>query len=200
MLPRLRPAIGADAQTKLANLGVKTINNVRVTSFARDAAGQTMVELSDNTTKTVDIYIDATGGRPNSGWLPSSWLNERGYVETNRENMRVEGVKGVYAIGDVASYSMGGVFDVVDAVRPLASSVLVDLSAGKHDGAHGPKQIPFVQKTIKETQLVPIGPKGGVGALFGWRIPSFMVWMAKARTYFIEKAPGAVEGKDFLKA
>jgi hypothetical protein len=27
-----------------------------------------------------------------------------------------------------------------------------------------------------------------------------MVWMAKARTYFIEKAPGAVEGKDFLKA
>ncbi len=114
--------------------------------------------------------------------------------------MRVKAAKGVYAIGDVASYSLGGVFDVIDAVRPLASSVLVDLSEGKHDGAHGPKQIPFVQKTIKETQMVPIGPKGGVGVLFGWRIPSFMVWMAKARTYFIEKAPGAVEGKDFLKA
>jgi pyruvate/2-oxoglutarate dehydrogenase complex dihydrolipoamide dehydrogenase (E3) component len=200
LLSRLRPAIGADAQTKLANLGVKTMHHVRVTSFTRTESGQTRVQLSDNTTQTVDVYIDATGGRPNSAWLPSSWLNAGGYVETDRVTMRVKAAKGVYAIGDVASYSLGGVFDVIDAVRPLASSVLVDLSEGKHDGAHGPKQIPFVQKTIKETQMVPIGPKGGVGVLFGWRIPSFMVWMAKARTYFIEKAPGAVEGKDFLKA
>ena len=114
--------------------------------------------------------------------------------------MRVKAAKGVYAIGDVASYSLGGVFDVKDAVRPLASSVLVDLSEGIHSGAHGPKQIPFVQKALKESQLVPIGPKGGVGAIFGWRVPSLMIWLAKARTYFIEMAPGAVSGKDFLKA
>lgn len=106
--------------------------------------------------------------------------------------------KGVYAIGDIASYSLGGVFDVKDAVRPLTSSVLVDLSEG--GGAHGPKQIPFVQKALKESQLVPIGPKGGVGAIFGWRVPSLMIWLAKARTYFIEMAPGTVSGKDFLKA
>lgn len=171
-----------------------------MTSFTHTGAGKTTVQLSDQTTQTVDVYIDATGGRPNSAWLPSSWLNERGYVETDRETMRVKAAKGVYAIGDVASYSLGGVFDVVDAVRPVASSVLVDLSEGGHSGAHGPKQIPFVQKTIKETQIVPIGPKGGVGALFGWRIPSLMVWLVKARTFFIEKAPGAVEGKDFVKA
>lgn len=200
MLHRLRPAIGADAQTKLANLGVKTIHNVKVTSVARTEAGQTTVQLSDQTTQTVDVYIDATGGRPNSGWLPSSWLNQGGYVETDRETMRVNAAKGVYAVGDVASYSLGGILDVLDAVRPLASSVLVDLSEGKHSGAQGPKQIPFVQRTIKETQFVPIGPKGGVGVAFGWRVPSFMVWLAKARTYFVEKAPGAVEGKDFLKA
>lgn len=114
--------------------------------------------------------------------------------------MRVKAAKGVYAIGDVASYSLGGVFDVNDAVRPLTSSLLVDLSEGKSSGAHGPKQLLFVQKTIKETQLVPIGPKGGVGALFGWRLPSFMVWLAKARTFFIELAPGVVTGKDFVKA
>lgn len=171
-----------------------------MTSFTRTGNGQTVVQLSDQTTQTVDIYIDATGGRPNSAWLPSSWLNERGYVETNRETMRVQAAKGVYAIGDVASYSLGGVFDVQEAVRPLASSILVDLSEGRHSGAHGPKQIPFVQKTLKETQLVPIGPKGGVGALFGWRVPSLLVWLAKARTYFIELAPGAVSGKDYLKA
>lgn len=114
--------------------------------------------------------------------------------------MRAKAARGVYAIGDVASYSLGGVFDVKDAVRPLTSSVLVDLSEGRHSGTHGPKQIPFVQKALKESQIVPIGPKGGVGAMFGWRMPSFMIWLAKARTYFIEMAPGAVSGKDFLKA
>ena len=200
LLPRLRPAIGADAQSRLANLGVQTIHNVRVTSSVRTGTGQTTVQLSDQTTQTVDLYLDATGGRPNTAWLPSSWLNERGYVETDRETMRVKAVKGVYAIGDAASYSLGGVFDVKDAVRPLASSVLVDLTEGNHNGAHGPKQIPFVQKALKESQIVPIGPKGGVGAMFGWRMPSFMIWLAKARTYFIEMAPGIVSGKDFLKA
>lgn len=199
-MPRLRPAISADAQSRLASLGVKTINNVKVTSSSRTSTGQTTVHLSDQTTQTVDLYLDATGGRPNSGWLPSSWLNERGYVETDRETMRVKAAKGVYAIGDIASYSLGGVFDVKDAVRPLTSSVLVDLSEATHSGAHGPKQIPFVQKALKESQLVPIGPKGGVGAIFGWRVPSLMIWLAKARTYFIEMAPGTVSGKDFLKA
>lgn len=48
--------------------------------------------------------------------------------------------------------------------------------------------------------MVPIGPKGGVGALFGWRIPSLMVRLIKARTFFVEMAPGAVEGKDYIKA
>ena len=200
LLHRLRPAIGADAQSKLAKMGVKTINNVRVTSFTRTDAGQFTLQLSDHTSQTVDVYIDATGGRPNSRWLPPTWLNKGGYVETNRETMRVSAAKGVYAIGDVASYSLGGVFDVLDAVRPMASSLLVDQSEGQHNGGHGPKQIPFVQKTLKETQMVPIGPKGGVGALFGWRVPSLMVWLAKARTFFIEKAPGAVSGQDFLKA
>lgn len=171
-----------------------------MTSSFRTSTGQTTVQLSNQTTQTVDLYLDATGGRPNTSWLPSSWLNERGHVETDRETMRVKAAKGVYAIGDAASYSLGGVFDVKDAVRPLASSVLVDLTEGNHSGAHGPKQIPFVQKALKESQIVPIGPKGGVGAMFGWRMPSFMIWLAKARTYFIEMAPGIVSGKDFLKA
>ena len=34
----------------------------------------------------------------------------------------------------------------------------------------------------------------------GWRVPSFLVWMVKGRTYMIEKAEGAVQGADYVKA
>lgn len=199
LLPRLRPAIGADAESKLANLGVKTINNVKVRSASRTSSGKTTLELSDNTTKTVDVYIDATGGKPNSSFLPSTWLNERGYVETDSNTMRVTPTTGVYAIGDVASYSNGALLDVMEAVRPLCRSLLIDQSDAK-SGEPAPKQIPYASKTLKETQLVPIGPKGGVGAVFGWRVPSLMVKLVKGKTYMVEKAPGAVTGKDYLKA
>ena len=201
-MPRLRPSVGADAQTKLSKLGVSTLHNVKVTLATRQPSGQTTLQLSNNTSQTVDVYIDATGGRPNTAFLPRSWLTQRGFVETDNKTMRVTPTEGhVYAIGDAASYSLGGIMDVWDAVRPLCSSILLDLSdSSVNNGAHGPKQIPFVQKTLKETQIVPIGPKGGVGVLFGWRIPSLMVKLFKARTYFIEKAPAAVTGADYVKA
>ena len=49
-------------------------------------------------------------------------------------------------------------------------------------------------------QVVPIGPSGGVGIIAGWRVPSWFVWLIKARTYFIEKADEIVMGTEFLKA
>lgn len=104
---------------------------------------------------------------------------------------------GVYAIGDVASYSSGGVLDVLNGVRPLCSSIQIDLSASSQGAAETKQQ---VYKPMKETQLVPIGPKGGVGAIMGWKIPSLMVWLVKAKTFMVEKVPGSVSGKDFIKA
>ena len=106
-------------------------------------------------------------------------------------------VAGVYAIGDVASYSSGGVIDVMNGIRPLCSSIQIDLSASSQ-GAAQTKQLVF--KPMKDTQLVPIGPKGGVGAIMGWKIPSLMVWLVKAKTYMIEKVPETVVGKDYIKA
>jgi hypothetical protein len=48
--------------------------------------------------------------------------------------------------------------------------------------------------------LVPIGPKGGVGVLFGWRVPSWFVWLVKARGFMMEKAPDVANGAAVLKA
>lgn len=85
--------------------------------------------------------------------------------------------------------------DVMYGMRPLCSSVLIDLST---TGENTPKQLLY--KPMKETQLVPIGPKGGVGSIMGWKIPSLMVWAIKSRTFMVEKVPGAVGGNDYTKA
>lgn len=99
----------------------------------------------------------------------------------------------MYAIGDVAGYSLGNVFDINDAVRPMCSSIYQDLS-GKNSTSK-----PFQQNT-KETQLVPIGPNGGVGAVFGWKLPGFAVKMIKSKDYMIGQAGKTVSGEQFAKA
>lgn len=195
LLTRLRAAIGAAAEAQASALGVKVVHKLKVN--ATSAAGsQTIVQLSDGTSKTVDIYIDATGIRPNSGFLPKSWLNEKGYVITkDTTSLRGPG-DGVYAIGDVAGYSLGGALDIIDAVRPLCSTIFADL-AGPNAGGVKPQRF---KQSVTETQLVPIGPKGGVGSLFGWRVPSFVVWLIKSRDYMVGMVPGIVSGDKFVKA
>ena len=183
------------AQSKLKSMGVTTLHNVKVTSTSPSSNGRkTTVHLSDNTTKTVDVYIDATGGRPNTSFLPQSWLNERGYVVTDPKTLR-SAAPGVYAIGDVASYSSGSAMDATDPVRPLCSSLLADLSSDPR----AVKQTPY-NKSEKVTQVVPIGPKGGVGMVFGWKVPSLMVWMVKSRTFFVEMVEPTVMGTNMVKA
>ena len=108
------------------------------------------------------------------------------------------GADGVYALGDVASYSDGSVIAANNAVAPVATSIGIDVASKA-----GTKVVPFVQKEYKPTQgtqLVPTGPSSGVGQVSGWRIPSLMVWLLKSRTFFVDRADGALRGLDYLKA
>lgn len=184
------------------------IHGIRVSSVKEGRP--TELTLSDGTTKVVDVYIDSTGGKPNSSFLPPSWLNERGYVLNDEKTLRltVPKTEGIYAVGDIASYSTGGILDVNGAIIPLCSSIHVDLaskiSKEKVTSSTGlmsyfslknptqPQQ--HYVKYMRDTQLVPIGPKGGVGQILGWKIPSLMVWGIKGRTYMIEKAEPRVHG------
>ena len=194
LLSRLRPAIGAAAESQLSKLNVTTKHNVRVVSSHPEGEDKTVVNLSDGNAMTVDVYIDATGPVPNSSWLPKSFLNDNGTVKTELTTLRTP-TPGVYAIGDVASYSKKVLFDVQDAVRPLASSILHDLTEGNQK----PKEVHYKQMQ-KELQVVPVGQKAGVGIVMGWKVPSWFVWMVKGKTYFIEKAEETVRGGGFVKA
>ena len=208
-------SFGHDAENRLKEMGVEVIHNVRVTLVKKGKP--TEVTLSDGTIRQVDLYIDATGGRPNNSFVPSSWLNEKGQILNDYDTMRVKipSVKYVYAIGDVASYSRGAAVDVGNAVPPLGTSVYLDLEAAvggqneKTGESHGglfswilpSKSTGLKQKTFKpmDVYIIPIGPKGGVGILFGHRIPSFMVWLLKCRDFLVGRFDVTMTGSDVAK-
>ncbi|EKD20317.1 uncharacterized protein L3040_007325 [Drepanopeziza brunnea f. sp. 'multigermtubi'] len=193
LLPKLLPANSASAAKQLANYGVKTVNNdVKVSSTEKNPDGTTTVTLSDGATKTVDVFIDATGAKPNSSFLPPAWLTASKHV--NADKTCRTPFPGVYAIGDVASFSNGSVIDVQNSVQPLGTSIGIDL-AGK-EGVFKQKEF----KGLGATQFVPCGPSGGVGQVFGWRVPSLAVWAGKCRTYLVWMAQGGVDGDAAKKA
>jgi apoptosis-inducing factor 2 len=125
--------VGKDAEGRLTKQGIKVVHGVQVTSH-RVEGGKEVVQLSNGESKTVDIYIEAIGDKPNSSFVPKEWLTERGQVKTDPQTLRLDvpGVQGVYAFGTVASYSNGSIADVMFAKKAILATLTNDLSgAGK---------------------------------------------------------------------
>ena len=185
-LPRLSEKSSRRATQQLESLGVRIMNNHRVTSQKKTGAGTTKITAGEFEEDT-DVFIDATGGKPNSGFLPSSWLNENGYVTVNTETLRGTGpeMENVYAIGEVASYTTGSILDIQDGVKALASSIAIDLGLKR-------KQVSY--KLFVKGQVVSIGSRGGVFYLGGWSLPSFFVWLLKSRDMMIGGAEKYIGG------
>ena len=206
VLPRILPATSVRAQTYLEKIhGVEVIHNVRAVSNTAGTDGSsTVVTLSDGTTKTVDLYIDATGGVPNTQFLPPSWLDESQRVITMDNYFRVRGsseesadARDVYVLGDIVAGSDGTLMQLDFMIPVAASSLAVDIAGGgKAPGILGGlKQMIFskgndlpVQKEFKPmtaTLMVPIGREGGVGQILGWQAPSFLVKLVKGNSYLL---------------
>lgn len=200
-------AVSKAAEVKLAGLKVNIVHNLRVDASTKtEDDNKTTLELSDGSNRTVDIYLDASGGTPNSTFLPSNWLDTiTKRVVTDEKTLRAtKAPTGVYAIGDVASYSKGSVIDATWSVPGLAYSIWYDIQTGKVDGTkevgkRGSSNLSAMkEKKNKPIEsdliIVPTGPKGGVGAIFGWRVPSWIIWFLKSRTFAIENAPKYTDG------
>ena len=188
LLPGLKPAIGKRAQEMLEEMGVKVEHRLRVRDTKELANGSTQITLSDGSTRTVDLLLMATGRKPASSWVPSSLVDSYGKVTVDAYN-RVPSVKGVFAAGDIASNSPGGVIYIKFSTPVLVNNILASLDAsGKQ------KMKPYKPLTTKDMQLVPVGPDQGVGAAFGWWLPSIMIKMAKSKTFMFDQALKTVMG------
>ncbi|KAI1452882.1 hypothetical protein F4805DRAFT_445886 [Annulohypoxylon moriforme] len=197
LLPVLSEARALKAETFLNKVGVDVVYNVSVVSSTTDTDGKTTVNLSNGEQWTADVYIPAWGTTPNSEYVPADLKNDRGYVKTNGTTLRAEGAgPRVYVAGDVGDYSRGGFHSLYSAIPVLATNIKRDLLAAaasdKPDVEPEGSDRPFTS-TDSETQVVPIGPRG-VGAVHGWGLPSFLIWLLKGRNYMIGNVLMTVNG------
>lgn len=215
VLPKLKPAISARAQAYLEKTShVEVIHDVRVVDSKSAEKKSTIVTLTDGSTKTVDLYIDATGGVPNSQFLPTSWLDESGRVITADDFFRVRGsttssgdAKGVYVLGDIVAGSANTLIELDFMVPVVGSSLAVDIVGGapKPTFLQGLWYMVFRQvntlpiqkefKPLKNTMLVSIGTGGGVGWIMGWGVPSWFVALMKCKSFLLDLFPPIVSGK-----
>lgn len=187
LLPALRPAIAKAAEAKLRALGVEVLYKQRVLDTT-ESGGRTTLTLSSGDKLEADLYVPAYGVQPNSAFLPAHLLDDKNYLQTNDKTLRVDAAgPRVYSIGDVASYSRNSIIDIMNSFPVLFVNLKRDLLA--YD-ATLPNEKPKGKDRVyvredKEMQLVPIGTGGGVGAVMGMKMPSFMVWAIKGRDYMV---------------
>ena len=180
LLKGLRPSIGRRAQEFLEGMGVKVEHNLKLTNSNDLGNGTTKVILSDGSTRTVDMLLVATGRKPASSYLPSSLLDDQGRVVCDAYT-RVPSLKNVWVTGDMAQNSPGGIMYIQFAAPTTVGNIVAGL------GGKGKLKV-YKPMTTKETQFVPIGPNYGVGAAFGWWLPSAVVKMVKSKTMFFPNA------------
>jgi apoptosis-inducing factor 2 len=208
ILPVLRPKIAAKAEKELAKVGVTVVKNARVVEVEPQSAGtdgvsfasKTTVTLNDGRSLQADLYIPAMGTSPNTAFIDHGLLAADNRVETDAATLRVPAAgERVYAIGDASTFARPAVHNVLAAVPVLCFNLRRDLlvAAGLAESDAGPYRV-FKEDT-RETQLVPIGKKRGVGAAQGYRLPSFLVWLIKGRDYWLWTVGKLWGGKQWAK-
>ncbi|KAK9415187.1 putative FAD/NAD(P)-binding domain-containing protein [Seiridium unicorne] len=190
LLPVLRPAIAQKAEKLLAQVGVTVVKNAPVQDVTPSAtgkdgiAGPVTVNLKDGRSIDTDLYIPAFGTTPNTSFVDKALLASDGRVDTNTATLRVDKAgPRIYAIGDASTYARAAVHHILNAIPVLGANIKRDLLLEAGQDVVGVDR--EFKEEKREMQMVPIGKSKGVGAVFGWQLPSFMVWLIKGRDYFL---------------
>ena len=206
ILPALRPAIAEKAEEYLGKVGVTILKNARVKTVEPQGAGTENVTtkatliLKDGNTLDADLYIPATGTRPNTNFIHETLLTADGRVDTNASTLRVNKAgPRVYAVGDVASYARPAIHLILNAIPVLGANIKRDLLLAAGEGAGFVGDDREFKEDTRETQMVPIGKSKGVGAVMGYKLPSFMVWLIKGRDYWLWTTGSLWSGKEWAK-
>lgn len=175
-LPSFPKSTSSKATGKLNQLGIEIVNGERVN--VKDKT----IEFADGSTKSFDLIIETLGLLPNTDFLPKKVLNEYGYVETD-EYLRLKDHHNVICLGDVVALGANSIVDLVYTQKPVFEKT-VEFEVVDNEAT----QLKAYQKASGITTFIPIGRNGGVGLLFGYCAPSFLIWFAKARDFMISKA------------
>lgn len=170
--------IARAAEKRLAGLGVDVVNKLAKVD------GNRVTYDGEVKPHVFDLVIPTFGYTPNTDFVPKQYLDRRGYIVVD-DHFKVKGTDTVFAIGDCALLTSKLAADV-NMVQLL---VMLNTIRREMFGENIPAK---AYKPTPPTSLVPIGPNGGVGVLWGYKLPSFAVWFTKARDFTIP------ESKDLL--
>ncbi|KAK3713762.1 hypothetical protein LTR37_008248 [Vermiconidia calcicola] len=201
LLPQLRQSLSDQAEKFLNRVGVDVRYNTKVYSNVALGDGKTKVILHDGEELETDIYIPAMGVKPMSGYVPDHLKNDKGYVVQNDSTLRIDAAgPRVYAIGDIGTYSNDGIMEIINGVPVMETNLKRDLLAAHSDPNGEPEgEDRLYVREEREMQIVPVGRSRGVGAVFGWRVPSILVWLIKGRDFMTSKAHEYVSGEAVKK-
>jgi NADH dehydrogenase FAD-containing subunit len=198
LLPALSKSRAAKAEKLLGKLGVTVRYSTKISNSRDTEDGQTEITLDDGTVLHCDVYIPAFGVAPNTEFLPAQLKSTTAYVATTESTLRVDAAgPRVYAAGDVAGVDRGGVLNMYNSLPVLGANIAHDLFEDAKVSTFAERKYVFKPS---ETQVVPVGPSGGVGAFSGFGLPGFIVSLVKGKDYLASNIPGFTEGKKFTKA
>ncbi|CUS25215.1 LAQU0S37e00122g1_1 [Lachancea quebecensis] len=172
------PSLAEAATQQLKNLNIKVVNNARSTSLSKSGNGWE-VSFSDGTTEIADLVIPAYGVIPNTECINQEFLDAHGYLVTD-ENLKVKAYPNVLALGDVVSGRPCTIVDLDQVQVPTFRSAAYSIISEQ-------KQATKPLKTTPNIGLVPISRKGGVGIIFGWALPSFLVRFLKSKDFMVSR-------------
>ncbi|OHE91844.1 hypothetical protein CORC01_12852 [Colletotrichum orchidophilum] len=190
-LPGLLPQLGKAAAKSLQQLKVKLVTNARVTEADTSGASKT-IKLSNGETLTADLYLPLFGVRPNSSFIPEHLLDAQGNLKL-KHDLRVEGLTNVWGVGDVGNLETKQLMRAEGQALHLSDNLDAVLTGNE-------TKVKDLKLTLKPQVFVTIGKKKGTGQFNTMKLPGFIVSAAKAKTFFSEKAPGLVQGKNMARA
>lgn len=173
------------ATKKLEKLGIKVVNSKRFSSIDTTETGASVITFADGSSETFDFYLPTYGVYPNSDFIDSKYLDDNGYLVVDK-NLAVRGHPEVIALGDVASITENTIVDIkFQQTKVFTHTVKKTIFK---------KEVKSVEYSRgKTTTLIPISKNGGVGVIFGWSVPSFLVKQIKSKDFMISQV-----GKDFI--
>ncbi|KAI8179526.1 Oxidoreductase ptaL [Colletotrichum sp. SAR 10_65] len=190
-LPGLLPKLGKIAATSLASLKVKLVTNAKVTE-ADTSGSLKSIKLSNGETLTADLYLPLFGVRPNTSFIPENLLDDKGNLKL-KHDLRVEGLRNVWCAGDAGNLEAKQLMRAEGQALHLADNLDAVLTGQE-------AKVKDLKLTTKPQIFVTIGKKKATGQFNTMKLPGFIVSAAKAKTFFTEKGPGLVAGKNIARA
>ena len=131
------------ARDKLKQLGVVVFEGVRIKKTSEDLSSGRVVSQEDSKVLLdhADLIVWATGGKPNTAFLPKQLLTSQGYVKID-EYLRVEGTGGIFAAGDVAAGPKGPSYSTspIGSISTIVENVKLYLKQQRNNDNSSSKQ------------------------------------------------------------